>query len=227
MSDLLIKLINNQDIVYQSFTKKLIPDTKFLIIGVRSPIIKKIAKEASQDKELYTRFFNEKHLYYEECLLHGAILGQLKINISETLTFLDDFMPYIDNWSVCDCTVMCLKIFKKHKNLVFSYVKNLLKSDNPYAVRFAIVTMLSYFLGDNFNEEVLDLAKSACCENYYVNMSIAWLFSVALVKNYNQTVKYIENKNLPKFVHNKSIQKAKESYRITADIKNYLNSLKI
>jgi 3-methyladenine DNA glycosylase AlkD len=122
---------------------------------------------------------------------------------------------------------MGLKIFKKHKSLVFKYVKNLLKSDNPYAVRFAIVTMLAYFLGEDFNDEVLDLAKGACCNNYYVNMAIAWLYSVALVKNYNQTIKYIENKNLPKFVHNKSIQKAKESYRITADIKNYLNSLKI
>lgn len=227
MSELLIRLKENQDKTYQAFSKKLIPDTNFLIIGVRSPIIKKIAKEVSQDKELYTTFFNEKHRYYEECLLHGAILGQLKTNISEILTFLDSFMPYIDNWSVCDCTVLGLKIFKKHKDLVFSYVKNLLNSANPYAVRFAIVTMLAYFLGDDFNEEVLTLAKSACCNNYYVNMAIAWLYSVALVKNYNQTIKYIENKNLPKFVHNKSIQKAKESYRITADIKNYLNSLKI
>lgn len=227
MSTILEQLFFCQDLSYKKFAEKLVPDTSYEIIGVRAPIIKKIAKEISLDNEKYMRFINMPHKYYEECLLHGAILGCAKLNISDLLSFLDCFMPNIDNWCVCDCTVSGLKIFKKHKSLVLEKIKIWLKSDNPYSIRFALVTLLNYYLGDDYNDKVLPLAKSACCDNYYVNMAVAWLISVALVKNYQHAIKVLENNTLPKFVHNKSIQKAKESFRISEDKKIYLNSLRV
>ena len=220
-------LFNNQDVKYREFSKKLIPDTKYPIIGVRAPIIKNIAKSNVFRDEIFYEFINDKHLYYEEYLLHGMALGYKKLDFDETLSHLVSFLPYIDNWAICDSTVSGLKIFKKNLPKIFEKVKLWIKSDNPYTVRFAIVTLLNYFLGENFSEEVLNLAFSACCEHYYINMAIAWLISVALVKNYPNTVKLIESKTLPKFVQNKSIQKAVESFRISTDVKEYLKTFKV
>ena len=220
-------LFDNQDLKYKEFSKKLIPDTNYPIIGVRAPTIKNIAKDAAKNDDAFQSFINHKHEYYEEFLLHGLLIGQKKLSVDQTLTLLEDFLPCIDNWAICDCTVSALKVFKKDLPKVFLKVKEWIKSDRPYTVRFALVTLLDYFLGENFNEEVLSLAVSACTNHYYINMAIAWLISVALVKNYTQTISLIESKVLPKFVQNKSIQKAVESFRISNETKEYLKSFKI
>ena len=225
--ELLQLLLDNVDKEYAAFSKKLIPDTKHEILGVRIPIIRKIAKDAANNFEQILDFLNATHTYHEEFMLHGLILGHLNINISELLTFIDVFIPHIDNWAVCDSFVSSLKVIKKDKKLFFEKIKFYLKSKNVYQIRFAIVALLWYYIDEEYIDEILDLAKDACCENYYVNMAIAWLYSVALTKNYDKAVKYLQNKCLPKFVHNKSIQKAIESFRIDKTKKQYLKTLKI
>lgn len=226
MNDLTRLLIDNQDIKYKEFSKKLIPDTSYPIIGVRVPTIKNIVKSIKNNKEEVISFLADKHTYYEEYFLHGLLIASEKENLSWVLDNIERFLPFIDNWAICDSTVSGLKIFKKNLPAVFNKVKVWIKSDNLYTVRFAIVTLLGYFLGENFCEEVLSIAISACCEHYYINMAIAWFISVALVKNYAQTVKLIESKTLPKFIQNKSIQKAVESFRISTDVKEYLKTFK-
>lgn len=225
--DLLQLLLNNTDKGYAVFSKKLIPDTKHEILGVRTPTIRKIAKEAANNFSTVKDFLSAKHTYHEEYMLHGLILGSLKINISELLPLIDDFIPHIDNWAVCDSCVSALKIIRKHKELFFDKIKLYLKSRNTYQIRFAIVALLWYYIDNEYCEQALLLVKDACCENYYVNMAVAWFYSVALVKKYDKAIIYLENKTLPKFVHNKSIQKAIESFRIEQKKKQYLRLLKI
>lgn len=210
---------------YREFSKKLIPDTNYPILGVRVPKIKQLAKNAITDG-VAQNFLNEKHTFYEEYFLHGIILGNLKIEFDNLLEKIESFLPYIDNWAICDSTVSALKIFKKHKAEVFERLKVWLNSSNPYTVRFAIVTLLWYFIDEEFLDSAIILAKNACCEHYYVNMAIAWFYSIALVKFYNKTLPSIEQKQLPLFVHNKTIQKAVESFRLDKNRKQYLKTLK-
>lgn len=219
------KLLSLKDEKYCEFSKKLIPDTKKEIIGVRAPLIKKIIKE-NNDFMLVSNFFQEKHVFHEEFLLHGLLIATIK-DVNQTLNLLSDFVNHIDNWAVCDSTVSALKIFKKYPKQALDFAKKCILSPKPYVVRFGIVILLDYFLDDNFSNEIITLVKKINSENYYVNMAIAWFFSVALVKQYDSTISIILEKNLPKFVHNKSIQKAVESFRIEKDKKDYLRKLKV
>lgn len=226
MNFLTQKLFEIKDEKYRIFSKKLIPDTKKEIIGVRSPLIKNIISKYKSNQELCENFLSEKHIYHEEFLLHGLIISTKK-DIDQVFNLLNEFVFQIDNWAVCDCTVSALKIINKHPKLAIEQVKRYLKSDRPYVVRFGIVVLLTYFLDKNFSDEILSLIKSIKSENYYVNMAIAWFYSVALVKKYQHTIGIIESKTLDKFVHNKSIQKTIESFRISNDKKIYLKTLKI
>lgn len=220
-------LISNSEENYELFSKKLIPDTSYEILGVRVPKIKEIARLAVKNSAVALSFLKEKHDYYEEYFLHGIILGNLKTDFNIIMNLLDDFLPYIDNWAICDSTVSAMKIFKKHKKEVFEKISRWIKSDKPYTVRFAVVTLLQYFVDDEYIADAISLVYNACSNHYYVNMAIAWFFSVALVKQYDKTVGVLENKSLPKFIQNKSIQKAIESFRIDQNTKNYLRTLKI
>lgn len=226
MNILTKSLFDNSDDKYRDFSKKLIPDTKYKIIGVRVPVIKSIGKTAVKNNCAYS-FLNEKHELYEEYFLHGIILGYLKVDFSDIMKKTEEFLPYIDNWAICDSTVAGLKIFKKYPEKVLDRVKIWIKSDKPYTVRFAIVTLLDYYLDDNFNSAILELVANVKSEHYYINMSVAWFFSVALIKRYKLTIPYLTENRLGKFVHNKSIQKATESYRINDKEKVYLKTLKI
>lgn len=222
------ELFSSQDLNYKIFSKKLIPDTKYPIIGVRAPIIKNIAKKISKNTDLCFDFLSETHIYYEEWLLHGFLLGYIDCEFDLRLQLVDKFLPNIDNWAICDSTVMNLKIFKKYKDITLKKAREWINSDMPYIVRFAIVVFLSYFLTENnFNCEILELVSSITSQNYYVKMAIAWFFSVSLVKQYDNSISYIKNKKLEKFIHNKTIQKAVDSYRISTAQKNFLRKLKI
>lgn len=214
-----------RDEKFRDFTSKLIPDVdKELVIGVRVPEIRRLAKSLSDDER--NEFISElPHKYHEENLLHGAILQLIKNDIGKVISETEKFLPYIDNWAVCDTSQS--KLLGKHPDVVFEKVKEWARSEKTYTVRFAVDVLLQFFLDDNYKPEVLSLAESIISDEYYINMALAWLWSFALIKRYDEALPIIESKRLPVFVHNKAIQKARESYRISDERKEYLNTLKI
>ncbi len=225
MKSVIEQLFELQDLSYKDFHKKLIPNIdEDNIIGVRTPVLRKFAKEFAKS-ELKDEFLNSlPHKYYDENNLHAFVIEAIK-DYDECINKIDEFLPYIDNWATCD--LLSPKIFKKHKKEVYDKIKIWIKSDKTYTVRFAIVTLLANYLDDDFEEEMLTLVTDIKSEEYYINMAIAWYVSVALVKQYDSTIKLIQSKKLDKFTHNKSIQKAIESYRVDDDKKKYLRTLKI
>jgi len=222
------RLMELQDIGYRDFHCRLMPGIdKELVIGVRSPQIKKLAKEiVRKDRKRALEFMKElPHKYYEENNLHGAFIGLLACDVSEALNMIDEFIPFVDNWATCDS--LPPKIFKKDLAMVRERIIPWLESEETYRVRFAVVTMLSYLLEEGFYEEDLDRLAKIKSEEYYINMAIAWYYSFALIKQYERAIRLFESKNLDKWIHNKSIQKAVESYRISQEKKAYLRTLKI
>lgn len=218
-------LFEMRDEKFRDFTSKLIPGVdKELIIGVRVPEIRRLAKALSADER--KKFLSElPHKYHEENLLHGAILQLIKNDIGEVISETEKFLPYIDNWAVCDMSQS--KLLGKYPDIVFGKACEWAKSEKTYTVRFAIDVLLQFFLDENFKSEVFSLAESIVSEEYYINMALAWFWSFALIKRYDEALPIIESKRLPAFVHNKAIQKARESYRISDGRKQYLNTLKI
>lgn len=218
-------LFEMRDEKFRDFTSKLIPDVdKELIIGVRVPEIRRLAKALSADER--KKFISElPHKYHEENLLHGAILQLIKNDIGEVISETEKFLPYIDNWAVCDMSQS--KLLGKYPDMVFGKACEWAKSEKTYTVRFAIDVLLQFFLDENFKPEVFSLAESIVSEEYYINMALAWFWSFALIKRYDEAIPIIESKRLPAFVHNKAIQKARESYRISDERKEYLKTLKI
>ena len=223
----LSKLLSLCDNSYAEFTKKLVPDTRYPILGIRVPELKVLAKKLAKEKEISESFLSLNHVYYEEYFLHALIVAYKFNDLDDVLKELENILPHIDNWAICDSFASALKIFRKHPEKVFSQIELWLKSDKPYVVRFGIVVLICYFLDKNFNSNVIKVINEVKSDNYYVNMAIAWLLSVALIKQYDSTIKLIESKAFPTFIHNKAIQKAIESYRILDKTKNYLRSLKI
>lgn len=214
-----------QDKEYQAFHAKLIPNVPSeKVIGVRTPALRKYAKEAAKLPEIHD-FLNElPHTYYEENNLHGALLGILYKDIGQYLEKLEQFLPYVNNWATCD--MMSPKIFKKNLPLVYEYVKKWLKSKETYTVRFAIVTLLGFYLDEAFEPEMLQLVADVKSDEYYIKMAVAWYFSIALIKQYDTTISYFTEPVLETWTHNKAIQKAVESYRIDEKTKVYLKTLK-
>ena len=204
---------------YRRFHAKLIPDIPIdNIIGVRTPVLRKYAKEVAKLPE--TNIFLESlpHIYYEENNLHGALLSLLyPKDIIAFMEQLERFLPYVDNWATCD--MLSPKIFKKHLSYVYERVQKWLQSDAVYTIRFGIVTLLGFYLDDAFEPEMLQLVANVRSEEYYVNMAVAWYFSMALVKQYDATLPYIQNRVLEPWTHNKTIQKAIESRRIPQETK--------
>ena len=212
---------------YRRFHAKLIPDIPIdNIIGVRTPVLRKYAKEVAKLPEANIFLESLPHSYYEENNLHGALLSLLyPKDIIAFMEQLERFLPYVDNWATCD--MLSPKIFKKHLPYVYERVQKWLQSDAVYTIRFGIVTLLGFYLDDAFEPEMRQLVANVRSEEYYVNMAVAWYFSMALVKQYDATLPYIQNRVLEPWTHNKSIQKAIESRRIPQETKAYLRGLKI
>ena len=225
MDKIINALFEMRDEKFRDFTSKLIPNVdKELIIGVRVPDIRRLAKSLSEEER--KKFISGlPHKYHEENLLHGVMLQLIKNDIGEVITETEKFLPYIDNWAVCDISQS--KLLERYPDVVFGKVSEWAKSEKTYTVRFAIDVLLQFFLDENFTPEVFALAKSIASDEYYVNMALAWFWSFALIKRYEETLPIIESERLPEFVHNKAIQKARESYRISDERKQYLNTLKI
>ena len=226
MKEILKGLFELQDEEYRRFHARLMPTIEFdRIIGVRTPQLRKYAKQVA--KEPYAiEFLNElPHTYYEENNLHSALINLLYKDIEELLDNIEAFLPYVDNWATCD--MMSPKLFKKNLPLVYERVKKWLKSEDTYTVRFGVVTLLGFFLDEAFEPEMLRLVADIRSEEYYINMAIAWYFSIALVKQYDTAIAYFTEPKLEVWTHNKAIQKAIESRRIDEGTKTYLRTLKI
>ena len=225
MKEIVDLLFTKQDIKFRDFQAPLFPTiNKERIIGVRTPEIKKLAKELFA-KEVTKKFINElPHYYFDENQLHVFLISRIK-DYEMCLKEGDKFLPYIDNWATCD--TLDPKVLAKHKDELLVAIKRWLKSKHVYTKRFAIGMLLGYYLDESFKEDYLKWVSSIKSEEYYVNMMIAWYFATALAKQYDVTIKYLESKMLSPWVHNKTIQKAVESYRINDEQKAYLKTLKI
>lgn len=220
--DFLKELYSYQDLKYKDFHSKLVLDDN--LIGIRTPVLKKIAKEIS--KSDYISFIsNNKHNFYEEKIIHGLVLGYLNIDFNYLLKLLDEFIIYIDNWAICDLTASNLKAFKKNLDVGFIKIKEYLKNDNSWINRFGYVLLLDYYINDSYIDKIYDMCKEYKDE-YYVKMSIAWLLSMCYIKYKDKTINFLKNSNLDTWTYNKTIQKIIESKRISNDEKNILRMMK-
>ena len=217
-------LFDKKDENYRKFNRKIVPDTTKQMIGVRLPEIRKIVNSVNFNDAI--SFFNSPHIYYEEIMAHGLLIARFCEKI-DTYRVLNEFLPHIDNWAICDTTVLSLKNLANNKDLLLQNIIIWLQSEHIYTVRFAIVLLLAYFTEKKYSEKIIKLVLAKDFDEYYINMAIAWLFSVMLVKDYETTIQLLERKTLPRFIQNKTIDKARESYRIDINKKIYLKTLKV
>jgi 3-methyladenine DNA glycosylase AlkD len=213
-----------QDKGYREMQVTIIPTLEAdSIIGVRTPALRQLAKEFSKRDDISEFLSDLPHKFFEENQLHAFILSGMK-DVESCIRLVDEFLPYVDNWATCD--QMSPKVFKKHKQLLLEYVDKWIRSEHTYVKRFAIGMLMEHFLDEDFKTSYLTKVSKIRSEEYYVNMMIAWYFATALAKQYEDTLPFIEKQKLDKWTHNKSIQKAVESYRITPEQKEYLKKLK-
>jgi 3-methyladenine DNA glycosylase AlkD len=217
-------LLENREEKYAAFLQKILPGVaQQTIIGVRTPLLRKMAKQISRE-EWCDAFLKEcPHIYFEENQLHGFILSGYP-DFEECIEKIEQFLPYIDNWATCDQTSP--KVFKKHKELLLPYLRKWIQSDHVYTIRFAVDMLMQHFLDEDFRPEYLELVAGISSGEYYVKMAVAWYMATALAKQWDSAVPYIERGRMNDWVHNKTIQKAKESYRITREQKQYLGQFK-
>ena len=224
MTEIQQYLWDNQDAGYRAFTLPLIPNVdEKTFIGVRLPVLKKYAKDLEESKrETFLR--DLPHRYHEENILHAMILSNIK-DFQDFIKKVDAFLPFVSNWSVCDA--ICNKHLNKHKEELLPMVYQWLLSEEVYRVRYAVKCLMNYYLGDDFREEHILKVKDVHLEDYYVKMMIAWYLATGLAKNYDDFVKAIKGRWFDTFTHNKAIQKAVESYRVSDEHKQYLKTLKV
>jgi 3-methyladenine DNA glycosylase AlkD len=216
-------LLENRDEKYGQFQSRLLPTVEpAKIIGVRTPILRDIAKQFKKDERCKAFLSELPHTYFEENQLHGFLISEMT-DFSECMQELERFLPYMDNWATCDQTSP--KVFKKHKEELLVAIKNWISSEHVYTIRFAIGMLMKYFLDGDFKQEYLELVTGIRSDEYYVNMEIAWYMATALAKQWETAIWYLENHKMDQWVHNKTIQKARESYRITEEQKEYLKTL--
>lgn len=214
-----------QDLEYKDFQAKLIPTVNpDTVIGIRTPVLRKFAKNLSKTPEADEFLAILPHKYYDENNLHGFLIESVK-DFDKAIELVDKFLPYVDNWATCDLTSP--KVFAKYTDALLKKITVWIKSDKVYTVRYGIGMLMRYFLDEKFDENYLELAAGIRSEEYYINMMIAWYFATALAKQYDSAVRFIEENRLSVWVHNKAIQKAVESLRVTPEHKAYLKSLKI
>lgn len=218
------RLFELQDLKYKEFSCKLMPTVNpDTVIGVRTPELRKLAKEYARTPQAEEFLAVLPHKYYEENNLHGFLIETMR-DYDFAIQELEAFLPYIDNWATCD--LISPKVFKKHLPELYEKIKTWLKSDRTYTVRFGIGMLLSFYLGDAFRPEMPELVAGIRSEEYYINMMIAWYFATALAKQPDAVMPFIQKQRLEKWTHNMVIQKAIESYRISDEMKAYLRTLK-
>ena len=221
-------LLLMQDKTYKDFHSKLMPTINpDSIIGIRVPVLRDYAKKLFKEnsvESLNLFLKNLPHEFYEENNIHAFIIEKIN-NFDECIFYLEKFLPYIDNWATCD--MLNPKILKTNCEKLLEKIYQWINSDSVYTVRFAIGMLMRYFLDEKFETKYLDLVTSINSEEYYINMMRAWFFATALAKQYEQTFPYIKNYSLDKWTHNKTIQKAKESFRISKEQKEELKKFRV
>ncbi len=218
-------LYSMRDETYAAFLRKLLPTVQAeSVIGIRTPELRALAKQMLKDGTAEGFLSELPHAYFEENQLHAFILSEMK-DFDVCIKYVDAFLPYIDNWATCD--QLSPKAFKKSPERLLPYIDCWLASAKTYTVRFGIGMLMQHFLDDRFTPEYPEKVAAVKSDEYYINMMIAWYFATALAKQYESILPFIEKHILSPWTHNKAIQKARESYRITPEQKEYLNSLKV
>lgn len=218
------QLFELQDLKYRDFHSKLMPETdKKTVIGIRTPVLRKFAKEFAGTSEAEAFLRQLPHRYYEENNLHMMLITGIK-DYEKCMEEIQRFLPCIDNWATCDYPAP--KCFARHKDQVLEEAKRWISSGETYVIRYGIGMLMRLFLDEDFSSEYLEMAAAVQSQEYYVNMMIAWYFATALAKQWDAAVPYIEQHKLSDWVHRKTIQKAVESYRITPEQKEYLKGFR-
>lgn len=218
------QLFSLSDAKYRAFHSKLMPTVSpDLIIGIRTPVLRKFAKDFAKTDDAEAFLNALPHTYYEENNLHAFLIEQIK-DFDTALAKTEVFLPHIDNWATCDMFLPA--VFRKNTDILVPKIYEWLKSSEPFTVRYAIGLLLKLYLDVKFKSEYMQTVASVKSDHYYVNMMIAWYFATALAKQYDSAITYIENGVLDSWVHNKTIQKANESLVIPKETKNYLKTLK-
>ena len=225
IESLLTEYINND---YKLFHKK-ICHTKYEILGVKIPILRKISKDLLK-KYNYQDIVNNLDLkYYEHIMIYGFIIANVKVSYEEKIKLIDNYLPFIDNWAICDTFISELKFINKYKQEFLEYTLSLLYSDKEYYLRFGIVVLLDYYINDEYIDKVLNKMLEIKSDFYYVKMAISWCLSICLIKHFDKTIDFLTiNKNkFDEWTYNKALQKGIESYRISKDNKVLLKSMKL
>ena len=210
---------------FAAFQARLIPNVApERVIGVRTPALRKLAKTLRGSGQAEEFLKALPHEFFEENNLHAFLLCEMK-DFEACVQAVEDFLPYVDNWATCD--QMSPGVFRKNKQALLPHIRRWIASEQCYTRRFGIGMLMSHFLDGDFREEYLSLVSDIRSEEYYVNMMIAWYFATALAKQYEAALPYLENRRLDPWVHNKAIQKAVESFRVSDGHKTYLRTLKI
>lgn len=223
--EIVAELLGMRDEDYALMQAKIIPTVAAeRIIGVRTPVLRTFAKKLYKDHDAESFLSCVPHQYFDEDQLHAFVIS-LEKDFDKCVTEVDAFLPFIDNWATCD--QLSPKVLKKEPGKLLPHIQTWIKSDKTYTVRFAIGMLMQHFLDANFDAKFMDMVAAVRSEEYYVNMMIAWYFATALAKQYESALPYLEEKRLTDWVHNKTIQKSVESYRITNEQKAYLKTLKV
>lgn len=218
------ELLRFKDEGYAAMQRRIIPTAvPESIIGVRTPALRALARELLRNEDMSTFLTELPHRYFEENQLHAFLIAEEK-DFERCMEYVNAFLPYIDNWATCD--QLSPSVFKKEPDRLLPYIREWLKSDKTYTVRFAIGMLMQHFLDEGFRTEYADMVAAVRSDEYYVKMMIAWYFATALAKQYDAIAPYIEKKRLDAWTHNKTIQKAVESYRIDSETKLYLKTLR-
>ena len=215
-------LFTFEDLKYKEFHSKLILSNN--LIGIRTPILKEIAKKISKGD--YKTFIKlNKHEIYEEIIIHGLIIGYLS-NFNESLSLLDNFIPYVDNWAINDIVCANMKMFKKYQEIGFNKILNYIESKNPFQIRIGIVLLLDFYINDKYIDKIFDIVDNIKNDNYYVRMASAWILSICYIKYKEKTYNYLLNNNLEKFTFNKTISKICDSKRVDIKDKEKLKKIR-
>ena len=225
MNELQQHLFGMRDAAYAAFIAKLTPGfPPSHFIGVRVPLLRTIARSFAKEEAVSQRFLSHlPHSYYEEDMLHGMLISLVK-DYDRCLDLTDRFLPYVDNWAVCD--TLSPKVFAKHKAPLLENILRWSSSSHTYTCRFGLRMLMTHFLDDSFSADFLEIPAAIRSEEYYVKMMVAWFFATALAKQWEATLPYLENRQLDPWTHRKTIQKAIESYRIPPERKDYLRTLR-
>ena len=219
------RLFALRDEKYREFQRSLIPGLpRENIIGIRIPVMRKLAKEFVKEPEAAVFLKQLPHTYYDENILHALLIAEIK-DYDTCMEAVEAFLPYIDNWAVCDG--LSPKVFGKHKAELLEKIRLWIPSEHIYTCRFGIGMLMRWFLDEDFQPGYLELPAAVRSEEYYVNMMTAWFFATALAKQWDAAIPYLEQNRLDPWTHDKTIQKARESYRITTEQKEYLKRLKV